>query len=316
MKKSILITGGLGYVGSSLAKHFSEQGLFNVILSSRKSEKLPDELKGCSIVNIDNDSTNEDITDILKNIHIVIHLAALNEIDSLQKPDEAILVNVLGLHKILNASVEAGVNKFIYFSTAHIYCSPLIGNITENLCPIPTHPYAITHRAAEDFVIAATINDKIDGLVLRLSNSIGPPIHSGVNRWTLLVNDICKQIVETGEISLRTTGIQIRNFITMDDLCRATDHFCNLISFDKFHPVYNLGGPSDLSINEMVQYIINVCEKKYGFTPKINKPDTIENKYDLKYDSTKLGKTGFKWNNDIEKEIEKTLISAFNHFKI
>lgn len=315
MKTSILITGGLGYVGSCLSKYLSNQGHYNIIISSRKPEKLPDELLNCTVVQIDQHISNDKLIEHLKNVQIVIHLAALNENDCLLNPEDAIIVNVLGLNKMLNASISAGVKKFIYFSTAHVYCSPLSGIINENYCPLPLHPYAITHRAAEDYVIAATLQEKIEGIVLRLSNSIGAPLHSKVNRWTLLVNDICKQIAETGEIHLKTGGTQLRNFITMNDVCRATEHVFNLNTFDKSFPVYNLGGPSNLSIKQMTEIVVDTCKHKFGFSPSISKPNKSENSYDLLYDSTKLAKTGFVWKNNLEIEIEESLRAAFKFFR-
>ena len=314
MKKTILITGGLGYVGSCLAQYLSNHTQYKVYLSSRKLEALPNELMKCTIVQINNSCSSEDLVTKLQNVDIVIHLAALNEIECLQKPDEAILVNVLGLHKILNASIEARVKKFIYFSTAHVYCSPLQGHISEKTQTIPQHPYAITHRAAEDYVVAATLQNKIEGVVFRLSNSVGAPIHAGVNRWTLIVNDLCKQIAETKKIHLKTSGVQLRNFITMNDLCRAVNHFCTFNKVDSSFPVYNLGGPSNMSIYDMAIKIATVCNKKYGFEPAIAKLESNETALQLNYDSTKLGDTGFIWNNDMEKEIEDTLSIAFNFF--
>lgn len=298
-----------------MAKYLSNQGQFNIKVSSRKLECLPEGLRDCVIVKIDNNTTKEELNNILTDVDIVIHLAALNEIDCILYPDEAIMVNVLGLNKMLNASISAGVKKFIYFSTAHIYCSPLIGNISESNFPIPLHPYSITHKAAEDYIIAATLQNKIDGIVVRLSNSIGAPLHSGINRWTLLVNDLCKQIVETGEIHLKTSGVQIRNFITMDDLCRATEHICNFKSYDKLFPVYNLGGPSNLSINEMTKMVVDASIKIFKNSPIVFKPEALENSHALNYYSTKFAKTGFVWNNAIEKEIEETLIAAFKFFR-
>ena len=310
-----MITGGLGYIGSSLAKYLSSQSQYNVILSSRNLVSLPKELENCSLVQIETNTSEKELAIILNTIDVVIHLAALNEIDCLQKPDEAILVNVLGLQKILNASIQAAVKKFIYFSTAHIYCAPLSGDISENMYPLPQHPYAITHRAAEDYVLAATLQSKINGIIVRLSNAIGAPIHPSVNRWTLLVNDICKQIAISKEIRLKSNGTQLRNFITMYDLCRSIDHFCSINKIDTAFPIYNLGGPSNMSINEIVNMVVKICSKKYGFTPSIYKSDKVEKSNYLNYDSTKLERTGFYWINNIEKEIEDTLSVAFKLFK-
>ena len=99
----------------------------------------------------------------------VIHLAALNERDSVKYPSEAIVVNIDETRIILENSIENNVEHFIYFSTAHIYGAPLEGNDYEkNLCPRPVHPYAITHNAAEDYVLHRTSSKRINPI----SNSI------------------------------------------------------------------------------------------------------------------------------------------------
>ena len=113
---------------------------------------------------------------------------------------------------------QKSVERFIYFSTAHIYGAPLEGTITEKSLPSPVHPYAITHRAAEDYVIAAAKQKRIQGTVLRLSNSFGAPVSPHVNRWTLLANDLCRQAVEKGTITLRSNGCQYRDFICLTDV--------------------------------------------------------------------------------------------------
>jgi len=72
--------------------------------------------------------------------------------------------------------------------------------------PRPVHPYAITHHAAEDFVLAAHDEKRLMGYVIRLSNGFGAPAHAGVDRWTLLVNDLCRQAVQTRQLILRSAG--------------------------------------------------------------------------------------------------------------
>ena len=60
----------------------------------------------------------------------------------------------------------------------------------------PSHPYATTHRAGEDVLAYFCRYHGFAGVALRLSNAFGAPMDLGVDRWTLLVNDLCRQAVE------------------------------------------------------------------------------------------------------------------------
>lgn len=314
MRKNILITGGLGYIGSSLAKFLLSTNNFNIYISSRFKTELPKELVGCKLVEI-NFELDEDINSkVFNDIDVVIHLAALNEIDSLKFPEKAIEVNVLGTQKMLSLAIKNKVKRFVYFSTAHVYGAPLEGNLNELKYPLPTHPYSITHRAAEDYIVAANLENKIEGIVVRLSNAIGPPIHSRIDRWTLLVNDLCRQIAINKSITLRSSGVQVRNFISLLDVCNATFHLLQIKNYDKLFPIYNLGGPSSLSVIEVAKMISQICKTNYGFEPVINAAKIKEEENYLFFDNSKLEKTGFVWENDIHSEIEKTLSIAFSFF--
>ena len=151
MVKNILITGGLGYVGGRLAVHLNQLPNHQVTVTSRKKIKSP--FDGVQIINPD--YQKEDYNTYLDGIDTVVHLAALNEIDCVRFPYQAIDVNVSQTLKWLKAAENSGVKQFIYFSTVHVYGSPLTGTIDESRLPRPTHPYSITHKAAEDYVLAS-----------------------------------------------------------------------------------------------------------------------------------------------------------------
>src|ERR1700722_428392 len=211
----ILITGGFGYVGGRLSRRLSEE--HEVWVSSRKP--VPDDILRLhgEVKRIDHALLLDPAT-FPASVDVVIHLAALNEMDSVKFPSEAIHVNIDETRMILENSISKKVDQFIYFSTAHVYGAPLEGTITEESLPRPVHPYAITHRAAEDYIVAAAKHNRIKGTVLRLSNSFGAPVSAYVNRWTLLANDLCKQAVEKGTIPLRSNGCQYRDFICLADV--------------------------------------------------------------------------------------------------
>lgn len=314
MKKNILITGGLGYIGSSLSKFLLDTNNYNVFISTRSQKEIPEELTNCHVIILDINISKVDLQKILKGIDIIIHLAALNENDCIVNPQLAVQVNITGTVNILDAAIFAGVKKFIYFSTAHVYSSPLESHLTEETFPFPIHPYAITHKSAEDFILAANKQKKIEGIIIRLSNALGAPFHKNIDRWTLLVNDLCKQIAETQKIVLRSSGVQVRNFITLRDVCRGVLHLLEINKYDFNFPVYNLGGPQTLSVNQVTEIISLICKKKYGYIPVVTRANIKEEVVDLFFDSSKMKNTGFKWENEIEYEIEETLSIAQKYF--
>ena len=219
--KKVLIT-GLGYIGGRLALHLTKVPGLSVAVTTL-GESIPDSVRDVlgDISVIPMDLLKDDIEKLAKKIEgfdAIVHLATINENQSVENPAKAIAVNTVGTFNILQASVLSGIEKFIYFSTAHVYAAPLVGNISEKNLTRPTHPYAYTHRAAEDYVLATRDTSKLDAIVIRLSNSFGPPAFPEVDRWTLLSNDLCRQAVQNGKMVLRSSGLQERDFITLEDV--------------------------------------------------------------------------------------------------
>ena len=246
MTNRVLITGGLGYVGGRISRHLASNPNLTLRLTSRRQAVPgPAWLEKGEVVTW---NIEADIGEICSDVDTVIHLAALNEIDCARDPLAALEVNGMGTLRLLQAAQAAGVRRFIYFSTAHIYGAPLINKISEQTIPRPIHPYAITHKVAEDFVLAASDQGKIEAIVLRLSNGFGVPTNAEVNRWTLLVNDLCRQAVSTGKLVLRSNGLQQRDFVTLHDAARCVAHFISLPWEECKDGLFNLGGECSRSI--------------------------------------------------------------------
>mgnify|MGYP001810119396 CR=1 FL=1 len=315
MSKTILITGGLGYVGGRVSKFLAENTDYNLIITDINQKTLkPNWLENGKIVHLD--LASEKINEVCNGVDCIIHLAAINEIESGENPQKALLINSLGSLKLLISAEENNVKRFIYFSTAHVYGSPLVGDIDEEKLTRPVHPYSITHKVAEDFILALHDKKKIEAVVLRMSNSFGAPIDPNVNRWTLLVNDLCRQAVTTKKMVLKSSGLQVRDFIPLNDVCRAIQHFIT-IPKDKLNDgIFNLGGEKTYSILEMTQLIAERCNVVLGFYPEIKKEQqtTNDKTEGLKYSINKLRATGFSPMNDFNEEIDNTLVFCNEHF--
>jgi UDP-glucose 4-epimerase len=310
--KKILITGGTGFVGGRLAKRLAKE--HEVYISSRK-RSLDRNALGLygNVLPLDHKRLFKQ--DDFPAVDVVIHLAALNEWDSAKYPSEAIRVNIDETRIILENSIARGVERFIYFSTAHIYGSPLVGRITETTLPHPIHPYSITHRAAEDYIVAAGSQKRIHGSVLRLSNSFGAPISADVDRWTLLASDLCRQAVETGKMVLNSNGCQYRDFICMTDV---EDVIASMIV--RRHPlkniIYNLGSGISMRVIDMVRIIESLCISVLKKNVPIELPFQAKetNETGLEFSIERLLEEGFRINNDVIFELESLLKFCADHF--
>jgi UDP-glucose 4-epimerase len=309
MNDKVLITGASGYIGGRLVQALAEEPRFHLRLGTRQPLTIrPAWLGEAEIVSLDLLS-QEDLNSACRGVRYVIHLAALNEIESLANPEEALLINGLGSLKLLEAAKRAGVERFIYFSTAHVYGAPLVGIIAEESLARPNHPYAITHKVAEDFVLAAHDKKDIQGIALRLSNGFGAPASVNVNRWTLIVNDLCRQAVTTGKLVLKSSGLQWRDFITLSDVVRSVQHFLTLPASACQDGLFNLGGECALQIIHLTRRIADRASRFLGFTPPIQRPEPTpgESFQPLEYRIDKLKSTGFTLCRNIDEEIDATL---------
>lgn len=305
--EKILVTGASGYLGERIAGYLSGLG-YNVrpAFGSRMPDwgKVLESGSWCYL----------DVTDFgscssaVDGCDAVIHLAAINEWDCVTNPRRAFEVNAIGTYNVLEAAKVAKVKRFIYFSTAHVY-GPLVGHISETVVPQPVHPYAYSHLAAEDVVRSFAQGASMATASIRLSNAYGAPRSPEVNRWSLLVNDVCRQVITKKSIDLSSSGLQLRDFIGMMDVVRAVDHLLSVPSSFLMGQPLNLGGNNVKSVLEMAQLIQDRSRAILGIKPEIRKPDSAvgEVSKPFLFDSRRIAESGFKWLGQETAEIDATL---------
>ena len=312
--KSVLITGYSGLVGGRLAQYLDASGRYTLHLAGRKRMAAITEWNNSAHVPFDLSDPGA-VFDGLGSVDTLIHLAGINEVECAATPTRAIELNSLAAFRLFERAAKVGVKRVIYFSTAHVYGRPLAGAINENSLPRPVHPYAYSHRAAEDFVLSMHDDGKFEGVVVRLSNSFGSPLSPEVNRWTLLINDVCRQIVEKGWITMRSRGQQYRNFITLSDVSRATEHIINLPKALLGDGIFNVGGRESVRIIDVVNLIVARAKIVLAVTPRIEMPEhEHEIGIALDYSSERLRATGFNFEDDFTAELDQLLLFCQRHF--
>lgn len=304
----LLITGGFGYLGGRLAQFFGEQGGYEILLGTRHQAEQPSWLPHAKVVQTQWDSPAS-LEESCSGVEAVIHLAGMNAQDCSTDPVAALEFNGVATARLLHAAIRQKVKRFIYLSTAHVYGSPLTGVIAEETCPVSLHPYATSHRAGEDVVRGAHQRGEIEGMVIRLANAYGAPAHKDANCWTLLVNDLCRQAATTRHMTLKSAGVQRRNFVPLSEVCRAIGHLLHLPGQNLGKGLFNVGGEWSPTILEMACLVQDRCGVTLGFQPILTRipPQFGEVAAELDYRLDVLHQTGFRPSSDRVAEIDRLL---------
>ncbi len=247
--------------------HLAQAG-HQIVLGSRKNLTAPIWLPQAEVAQIEwND--NVALECVCSNVDLVVHAAGMNAQECSANPVAALGFNGLATANLVASASRVGVKRFIYMSTAHVYASPLVGSITEATWPRNLHPYASSHLAGEFAVMSASQRGEIEGIVLRLSNAFGAPMDRDVNCWMLLVNDLCRQAVQTSKLVLKTSGVQERDFIGMSEVCRVAERLADAYGLPKQLGIFNVGAGESKSVLAMAQLIQQRCAETLDFEPEL-----------------------------------------------
>lgn len=308
----VLVAGAFGFVGGRIAHALHNAG-HEVVLGSRESTVSPTWLPKAEVRCMDWESL-QSLQQTCKGIDAIVHVAGMNAADSAADPLGALLVNGLWTARLVEAAISERVKRFFYFSTAHVYASPLQGDIDEQSCPSNLHPYASSHLAGEYALLHRLNHRKIAGSSLRLSNSFGAPMTRDSSCWTLLMNDLCRQAVKDRKLVLQSSGEQLRDFVPLSAVCK---YVVNLLSLPELSlpKVLNVGSGKTSSVLSMAHMIQACCKNILGYSPTLETGTTREIALPFHYGSkytTSLGLSPV----DLIAETDKLLLFCEKSFSV
>ncbi len=304
----ILVTGAGGLLGGRIIDFLLREchKLIAVSRSYRGSLHWND---GVQIVNADINQTT-DLYQYLDDVSVVIHAAGINASDSIANPSNALFFNGYVTAKLLQASIDCNVKQFYYISTTHVYSNILQGVINEKSPVTNLHPYASSHKAGEDAVLFAHLENKIQGTVLRLSNTFGYPINIKANCWMLLVNDLCRQAAEKGSLQLYSNGKQFRNFVSITEVCKAIAYLINLSEKNNNISLINIASKNTISVLNMAKIIQRRAESIFGYKIPLFYPESsmIQACEPFILQTTSLDQHKYSISDDLTSEIDALLM--------
>ena len=256
----LLVTGGLGFIGSNfikigLEKH-SKYQITNVDAklpgSNEKNLKAFKKNKNYSFVygNI----TNQKLMDkLISKSDIVINFAAESHVDrSIKNPRPFLDSNIIGVYTILE-SIRKFKKKLIHVSTDEVFGSLKRKSADENYPLNPSSPYSSTKASAELLIKSyiTTYNSKI--IVTRCTNNYGP-----MQFPEKLIPKIILNAMKNCKIPIYGDGKNIRDWIYVDDHCNA---IMTIMEKGKFGQSYNIAGKNEINNNTIVKQILELMGK-------------------------------------------------------
>jgi UDP-glucose 4-epimerase len=258
----ILITGGSGFIGSTLALSLANNGHEVVVLDRRSNPMLS---CNSTIAFRQGDFSNPVLLEtVLEGVEVVYHLAwSTIPATSNVGPEADISVNLIGTLCLLSACAKKGVRRVIFSSTGGtVYGDTQINLITEAAPTYPLCSYGITKLAAEKYLGVFYHLKGLEYVVLRISNAYGPnqDPKSGVG----FIGAALASARDNRKLTLWGDGSVVRDYIFVDDIVNAMT-----MSAVPTFPVgiYHVSSGVGFSLNELLSLISGVIGRDIRTEP-------------------------------------------------
>jgi dTDP-glucose 4,6-dehydratase len=252
-KKSALVTGGAGFIGSHLCDYLLERDFRVICMDNLVTGSLRniEHIKSGDFSFVNHDITNE--VRVRPRIDNIFHFASpASPVDYLQLPIETLKVGAIGTYNILELAKRKKA-KMILASTSEVYGDPKVHPQTEeywgNVNPIgPRSVYDEAKRFGEAITMAYHRKHNLDTHIVRIFNTYGPRMRKNDGR--AIPAFIC-QALEGKDITIFGDGKQTRSFCFISDMVEG---IFRLMESDYYLPV-NIGNPAELTILELADKI-------------------------------------------------------------
>jgi dTDP-glucose 4,6-dehydratase len=255
---NVLITGGLGFIGSNLFNFMKEKyPNYNlVILDSMTyaaSDDNIDKTKSAKVIKF-SITERERLFNLFETYEFthVIHLAAESHVDnSIKNPLEFVNTNIVGTINLLDACVKYGIELFYHISTDEVFGHlGETGEFNEETPYDPRSPYSASKASSDHFVRAYHHTYKLPVVISNCSNNYGPNQHE-----EKLIPTIIKSIIKQTPIPIYGNGLNVRDWLYVGDHVEAID---NIFHNGTIGETYCIGGGVQMS-NLKLTHII--CDK-------------------------------------------------------
>lgn len=289
----ILITGGAGFIGSSLADRLVQNPKYQVVivdnLLTGTQERLPSkDYTNWKFIKCDVNRYSE-IAPIMQTISFdyIFHYAAVVGVQRTLDNPVMVLDDITGIKNILDLARYTGVKRIFYASSSEVYGESIEYPQHEHTTPLNSRlPYAVVKNVGEAYIRSYKKEFDLDFTIFRFFNTYGPK-----QSEDFVISKFVKSALQNEPITIYGDGSQTRTFCFIDDHLDAC-----LYAFENnmyINDVVNIGSDVEVSIQELVDDILSLIHttSSVEYLPALEEGDMKRRQPDIAKMNTLLHRT-------------------------
>jgi len=291
--KTVLVTGGAGFMGSNFVRHiFNKYPDYRIIVLDALTyagslDNIPAEIRDSERFEFWYGELNnlDLVSDLVERSDVVVHFAAETHVArSLYLNRKFFITDVLGTQSIANAVLKSmqNIERFIHISTSEVYGTALYEPMDEQHPLNPSTPYAAAKAGADRLVYSYIVSYDIPGIIIRPFNNYGPHQHLEKLIPRFITSAILKEA-----FTIHGDGSAERDWIYVEDTAEAIDRALHAPMERIRGEVFNIGTGRSISVLEIAKMIqrefglddnyLRFMEERYGQVQKhISSTDKAE----------------------------------------
>lgn len=255
--KNILVTGGLGFIGSYISNILMEDN--NIMIVDDLSTGNIDNLQNPNHENLEiikKDICKVDWEDVLGGIDYIFHLAAMASVPlSIDNPVRCNEVNIDATVKLLDGAVKNNIKKVVFSSSAAVYGQNRNMPLKETELLMPTSPYATSKASCELYLKSFYESYNLNYTVLRYFNVFGPKQNKN-SQYAAVIPNFINAFLSGESPKIYGDGEQTRDFVYVGDVARANILACE----SDYNGIVNIASGKKLSVNQLFELIKNTLD--------------------------------------------------------
>lgn len=286
----VLVTGGAGFIGSNFVRRLvsgdypayagSDVLVLDALTYAGNTDNLSSVIDHPALTFVRGDIRDSDtVREVMEGVTHVFHFAAESHVDrSIRDGSDFVSTNVTGTYTMLDAALEAGVQRFVHVSTDEVYGSVAAGSSKEGDPLLPNSPYSASKASAELLVRSFNRTHGMSTVVARAANTYGP-----YQFPEKLIPLFATNLMDGVELPLYGDGRNVRNWIHVDDHCRA---LALIGEKGGSGEVYNIGGEDECSNLQIVELLVSLTGNDWSTVVHVEDRKGHDQRYSV--DSTRI----------------------------
>lgn len=303
--KSILVTGGAGFIGSNFVRYMVNKYpdyriiVLDALTYAGNRENLQDLEGRLNYFFYHGNICDKEVVDnLVSNVDTIINFAAETHVDrSILEAGSFIQTDVVGTFTLLEAARKYNIERYIQISTDEVYGSIEDGSFTEESPLQPNSPYSASKASGDLMVRAYHRTYGLPTIITRSSNNFGPYQYP-----EKLIPLFITNALDDLPLPLYGDGKNVRDWLYVLDNCEAIDL---VLHRGKVGEVYNIGGGNEMQNIQITEMILELLNKPKSLIQPV--PDRLGHDRRYSVDTQKIRALGWKPRHNFQQALQETV---------